>query len=191
MNDTAQACAAAHALMHGGYIARNDLRDLTVDAARQILGRAQTRMEQIEKLGAQNKRPTREIEQAKRHVGKAAVRTTQDVRTGKVAQRDLRGTVDVHAYRYAKDSKPTPLFAVFGKAIADSIGNMLANDTAADKLGEIAKVIGKVTLEEDKACLRRIHFALGELSERSNGWRQRLTPKGQNVVPLKLLQKKA
>jgi len=189
MSHTARACTAAHALMLGGYVARTDLRDLTVNAAREILGRAQTRMEQIQRVGSQNKRPAREIEQAKRHVGKAATKTAQDVRSGKVAQRDLRGQVDVHAYRSAKDSKPTPLFAVFGRAIAESISKMVCTDTAAEKLEEIAKVVGKVTLDDDKACLRHIDFALAELGERSSNWRQRLTPKGQNVVPLKLLKR--
>jgi len=189
LSDTAVACASAHALISGGYLKRDDLADLTVNAARLIVERSHARMEQIERVGSQNKRPAREIEQAKRHVGKAARQTAQDSRAGRVAQRDLRGKVDVHAYRNAKDAKPTPLFAVFGKAIAESISKMVCTDTVAEKLEEIVKVVGKVTLEEDKASLRHIDFALAELGERSGNWRKRLAPKGQNVVPLKLLKR--
>lgn len=190
MTQTGKACAAGYALLVGGFVARSDLHELTVRSATEILTRAQARMEQIEKLGSSTKRPPKEIEQAKRHVGKAAVQTAKDVRAGKVAHRDVRGAVDVHSYRTAKDSKPTPLFAVFGRALSDSIEKMLRADLAADKLDEIVKVIGKVTLDDDKACVKRIDFELASLGERTEGWRKRLAGKA-TVVPLKLLLKEA
>jgi len=190
MTNTAKACSAGHALIAGGYIARDDLHDMSVRSAMDILSRTQVRMEQIQKLGSSTKRPTKEIEQAKRHVGKAAAQTAKDVRAGKVAHRDVRGAVDVHSYRTAKDSKPTPLFAVFGRALSDSIEKMLRSDIAADKLDEIVKVIGKVTLDDDKACVKRIDFELASLGERTEGWRKRLAGKA-TVIPLKLLRKEA
>ena len=187
MNNTARACGAAHALISGGYLARADLTGLAVFAAKEIVERAQSRMEQLERLGKQTSRPAREIETAKKQVGKGAQRTATEYRKGNVANRDLRGRVDVNAYRAAKDTKASPLFAMFARSLADAIHKMLAEDSTAEKLEQIAKTIPKMTLDEDRAALRRIDFALAEHEIKTADWRKRLAPRGR-VIPFKLLK---
>jgi ParB/Sulfiredoxin domain len=187
MNDTASAANAAHALIEGGYIARDDLRDMSVKAAKEIVERAQSRMEQLERLGKKTERPAREIETAKRQVGKGAKKTANEYRKGNVAARDLRGRVDTNAYAASRDVKPSPLFALFARSLADSIHKLLVDDSAAEKLEQIANAIPRMSLDEDKAALRRIDFALAEHEITTGNWRKRLAPKGR-VLPFKLLK---
>lgn len=187
MNDTASAANAAHRMINGGYLAREDLSGMPVYAAKEITERAQSRMEQLEKLGKQTERPAREIETAKRQVGKGAKQTAKDYRKGDVAKNDLRGRVDANTWDASRSAKPSPLFALFARSLADGIHKLLVNDSAATKLEQIADALPKMTMDEDKAALRRIDFALAEHEITTGGWRKKLAPRGR-VVPFKLLK---
>jgi ParB-like chromosome segregation protein Spo0J len=187
INDTAQACAAAAALLKGGYISRDDLKDLTVFQAREICGRAQSTIQQLDAMAKTTRRPAAEVEGAKRHVGKAVKETARESRGGNIAQKDLRARVDLNTYRFSrKTEKPSPLFAVFGKQLADSIGRMLNGDAADEKLNEIQKALPQVTLDDDRMVLKRIDYELGELGERTGIWRKRLTPTEKKVTHLQI-----
>jgi ParB family chromosome partitioning protein len=191
LNITASACHAAHGLITGGYLSRDDLSGIPVSAAREIVERAYSRMEQLDRMGTKTQRPTRETEAAKKQYGKAAKKVAKESREGNVSQKDLRGKVDVEAYRYSNKStvKNSPLFAFFADELAKTIARMLDKDSAAEKLAEIKKAIPQISLDEDKAALRKIDFALAEHEERTARWRKELVSKGRNVVPLALLKK--
>jgi len=191
LNNTASACHAAHALVSGGYLSRDDLSGIALAAAREIVERAQSRIDQLDRMAAKTQRPARETEAAKKQYGKAAKKVAKDARAGNVSQRELRGQVDVEAYRFSNKStvKNSPLFAFFADELAKTIAKMLDKDSAADKLAEIKKAIPQIELDEDKAALRKIDFALAEHEERTARWRKELVSKGRNVVPLSLLKK--
>jgi ParB-like nuclease domain len=191
LNMTARACNAAYTLIGGGYLAREDLGSMTVYAALEIVERTQSRMEQLEKLGTQSKRPRKEIDDAKEQMGKGAKETARQLRDGQIAQRELRGQVDVNAYRHAKEShKVGPLLSVFAKGLADNLGKMLKDDATARKLQAINDVLGDVTLDEDKQLLARIDFELGEVGSRSVMWQRRMTLPANRVVNLSLAARK-
>jgi hypothetical protein len=95
MNHTAQACRAAANLITGGYITRVDLYDLTVTEADSICTRAQANMDRVERTAKKTNRPAVEVEAAKVHIGKAVTKTAKESRRGEIAQKDLRGQVDV------------------------------------------------------------------------------------------------
>lgn len=187
MNETAKACAAAHELISGGYMKRDDLRDLSVKSAKEIVQRSSARIAEIDKLAKVTQRPAEEVKAAKELVGKAAVTTAGKVRDGSVAQRDLRSQVDVEAMRHARQDKvkPSPLFAVFAKGLSDSLERMLQSDAAADRLAEIANAVSLVAMDEDREVLRRVDFHLGEVAVRATKWQKKLIPAEKKIVSLK------
>jgi ParB/RepB/Spo0J family partition protein len=191
INNTAAACNAAHCLISGGYLSREDLRNISVRAAREIVERAQSRMEQLEAIGRRTERPAAEVERAKKHVARGAKRVAKDFRDDRsgLSVKDLRGQVDFEAHLSSRSAKQSPLFAIFAEGVADSIAKMLTADKTAEKLTEIVKVIPKIETDEDEAILRKIDFALAELGEHvAPSWRKKLAPKGK-VVPFKLLSR--
>jgi len=185
LNHTARACNAAHTLILGGYLNRNDLRDMSVSAAQSIVERAHSRMEQLERIGRDTKRPAKEIEKAKTHIAKGAKAAAKDVREGSTSAKEISARVDFHAFKYAKsDEKPTPLFAAFGKILVAQISKTLRSDNMAEKLAEVQKAINMLTLEDDLAIVRQLDFELGELPRRSEAWRKKLIPTDKKVVRL-------
>lgn len=185
----ADACNAAHRLIAGGHMERQTVEGLSVKAAREIVERAWSRMEQLERVGRQQKHSHTQIERAKKHVGKAVVETARKVKAGTVAQRDIRGQVDLEAYRHAKDAKQvSPLFDAFGKALAESISKMLRDDTAATKLQAVVDSLGKIEQESDWAIVKRVLFELGDIQERAAGWHKKISRKPATVTNLKLLE---
>jgi ParB/RepB/Spo0J family partition protein len=192
MNHAAMACAAGHALLVGGYLSLDDLSGITISAAREIVQRTHSRMEQIERSAAATNTPRKQVESAKKHVAKGAKATARDVKEGRVAQKDIRSTVDTKSFESAATSKvkDTPLFAVFGKALADSIEKMLRSDASSEKLEQIAKSVNKVTMDTDRAVLRQLDYQLSELGIRAEGWRKRLIPTNEKVVGLPQLENK-
>jgi hypothetical protein len=177
-------------LINAGHFARDDLSWMSVSAAREIVDRAQSRMEMLDKLGKMGNRPAAEIARNKKHVVTAARTVAKDVREGSINQRNIRSAID---YRAVKSSsakgKASPLFAAFSKEVADSIHRMLVSDNTSVKLSQMEKALPQVTMEEDHATLRRIDFALAEHGEVTAKWRSRLLPKGGHIIPLKLLKK--
>ncbi len=192
LSTLARACASAHSLITGGYLAREDLKGLSVKSAKEIVERAHSRMDQIERSAAVTNTPRKTVERAKGHVAKAAQITATAVREGRVAQRDIRSEVDVNAYKVAVDSKgkDSPLFAVFSKALADSLEKLLKTDSASERLEQIAAAVNKVTMDVDRAVIRQVDYQLGEVSIRAEAWRKRLIPNNEKIVGLPRLENK-
>jgi ParB/RepB/Spo0J family partition protein len=187
LNATASACNAAYALIAGGYLDREDLRGMSVRSAREIVERTQARIEQLDKIGKETRRPAKEIEAAKEQVGKGAQETARQQRAGQLAHKDLRGQVDVNAYQFAKQSeKIGPLLSVFAKGLADSLAKLLKDDIAAQKLTQIHEALGDVTLDEDKQIIARLDFELAGIGTRSHMWQRRLTLPSTKVVNLQV-----
>ena len=188
LNNTAEACASASKLIDGGWVSNEELRGLAVKSVREICARAVSRMEQIEKVAKQQQLPARDVDVAKRQVSKAIKKTSEDVREGRIPARDVRSEVDVNTYRFSKQVKrPSPLFATFGAALADSIDKMLVSDSASSRLQAIAESVGIIEREEDLETIRRVDFALSELERRPGMWRKKITPTKEKVVQLKAL----
>ena len=184
MNHTAHAASAAHGLLVANLIERDVLSDLSVKQAQEICGRASANIKRVEKTAKVNKRPAKEVEEAKKQIGKAVTKTAKESRRGEIAQKDLRGQVDVNTYRFAKQSKKqSPLFKQFGDQLKNSVTKMLNDDSTATKLKEIKAALGDITMEEDRAVVRAIKFELGELSGRADKWATVMDPK--KVVDLK------
>jgi hypothetical protein len=189
LTHTAKACHAAFALIEAGHLSRSKLDDLTVKAAREIVERAHARVSQIDKMAKQTRRPAAETERAKNHVGRAAETVAEEYRQGKHSVDSLRGRVDAEAFATSqRDNKPTPLFAVFGRAVAEQIHKMLRHDVTAERLEQIANAISEITMEEDRETLEEIQYRLALHEQKTQQWRERLTPSGLKVVPLKALQ---
>jgi hypothetical protein len=66
LNNLASACNAATTLIDAGHFARDDLYGMSVSAAREIVERAQSRMEMLDKLGKIGNRPAAEIARDKK-----------------------------------------------------------------------------------------------------------------------------
>ena len=174
-NNTAEGCINASELIEGGYLKRKDLQGLNVTACREVCGRARTHMKQLEKTGRDFKRPKKDIEIAKRHVAKGAKATLKEARTGTVSRRDMRGRVDVHAYRSAgKDKRVTPLFSSFGQALGNTIARMLDGDASQEKLAQIRKAVGSIDLKQDEDVVNRLKYELKQLEERAATERRQL-----------------
>ena len=176
MNDLAAGCANAYKLIEDGLINRKDLMGLSVKQAREIVGRAQARIQQLDKLAQTTKRPKKEVERVKKQVAKGATMAAKSARKGEVATKDLRAEVDSATHKVAARSKikNSPLFTVFGKSLSDSLEKILVNDATATKLQNIVDALNNITLDEDAAMVRRINFDLGELSKRASKWQAKL-----------------
>jgi ParB-like chromosome segregation protein Spo0J len=185
MNNTASACHAAHIVISGGYLARDALRDLSVKAAREMVENAHSQMKALDAMRKKISRPAEAIEGAKKHIGKAVEFTAQKWRDKAhgLAMSDLRGEVEVNTYRFAHEAKKrSPVFAAFGKDIADGIARWLHGDAYEEKLKEVRKVLGDITLDEDKRIIAGIRFELRELIKRAQAWDKRLS-KGTPQLP--------
>jgi hypothetical protein len=146
-------------------------------------------MQQFDALGKKTQRSPATIEKAKRHIAKALKETARRARQGSVLQKDIKGTVDVEAYRSARQSRATrdtPLFEVFGNTLANNIARMLDKGTTPDRLDEVCKVLGDVTLDDDKRIVARLNFELGQLCERAATWRKRVTLPEHKVTTLQI-----
>ena len=190
LNVTASACHVATKLIEAGHMSRADLADMNVSVAREVVERIHSRIESLDKLGRMGKRPAAEIARDQKHVATAGRQVARDVREGTIGRSHIRQEIDYRAIKSAgAKGKVSPLFAAFAKEVADSIHKMLISDNTSVRLSEMEKALHLVSLEEDRAALRRIDFALAEHGETTARWRERLSPKGQRVVPLKLLKK--
>lgn len=186
-NKSAEACNSAYNLIQGKYLERSDLENLSVNQAREICVRAQATMKEIDKAAKKNNRTARDIEKSKEQVVKGVKATADQSREGKVAEKDLRSTLDVNTYRAAKDAKvKEPLFAQFGNKLADRISKMLNKDTNAGKLENIIDALDLIEDEQDYAVLTTIKANLKGLSERSMRWHSKMSK--EKVVELKAIE---
>jgi ParB-like chromosome segregation protein Spo0J len=185
-NHTAQACANASKLLADSYLTRKDLRGLSVQSVLDLCGRVIAHHQQIERMAKKTNRPAKEVAAAKRESGKAGVRVAKDVRAGRVAPKEIRGQVDVEAYRHAREAKKeNPLFSMFGNSLIESIRKMASTDSAAEKFEEIKKSLALLTLDEDIEIVKRIAFECGSAAERFGKWQKAFADPKRKVVNLK------
>jgi len=190
LSNTASACNAASKLIKGGYNTREEFKDLSIKAVREITQRAIARMEQLEKAGKIGMRPHSEVQAAKKQVGKAVKAVARETREGSIAQRDIRAEVDVKAYRFAREAKKQlPIFSVFGEALADSIAKILKGDKNAEKLNEVILALGDISVLQDVETLKRIQFELNNLGVRCDDWEKKLILPRTKIVELKQLNR--
>ena len=185
MDDIAIACAGGSALINAGHLERKDLDGVSVRTARDIVGRALSRIDSITKMAKLSGATAKDVEHAKALVGKGVKATVYEAKKGTVPASQIASRVDVNTMRAAGRSKEkaTPLFEAFGHKLAQDLRKVLESDGAADKLNEIAKALKHVTDEGDKVILRRIDYELGELAGRATRWRKRLTPNNVQSFP--------
>ena len=171
MDRTAEACNATHKLLKDGHLKREDLAGNTVSQVREICVRASANVDRIISTAKKTKRPAAEVAAAKKQIAKAVAKTAKEASRGEVRQTDLRSKVDINTYRFAKEvKKQSPLFAQFGKQLSNTLGHMIHDDATATKLHEVKAALGSVTMDDDKAIVRSIQFALTELSSRATTW---------------------
>ncbi len=184
--DVADACKGAAKLIEGGYLMREDFADLSVKSAREICQRIVAQHEKLDQMGKTTGRPAAETKAAKDQYGKSGQFVAGQVREGKVSQRNIKGQVDVQAYRFAKDSKKkSPLLAVAANAAASAIRKMLAEDATTLKLTEFKKVFGDIESPEDFEALGRIEYELRQLKDRAQNEARAFANPDRKVVKLK------
>ena len=183
LNNTADACRTAYALIKAGHISRYDLIDMSVKAAGEITQRAVSRMEFLDKAAKAGGRPKAEVEKDKKFVARAVKQTAHEAREGNVAIKKVAQRVDENTYTRMKEEKrESPLFGVFAKAMNDQIRSMLATDNVAAKLRDIVDAVegGKISLEADHESIRYTDFELGNLMTRANRGSGRSPPSRRN-----------
>ena len=195
LNEVAQACNAAHALIAAGHMDRKDLAGLSVSSARELTQAMLSQMERIDKMARITKAPAASVEKAKGYVSKAGKVTAKRTKQGQVATRNIRTEVNSNAFTNAANARKAnaalPLLKAFADALCKSLTKTLNDDYAAEKLGQIAKAVAQITLEEDRAAVRRVQFELVEVRKRADRWHTRITPVNEKLVPLKQLEDRA
>jgi len=186
MKDVAEACDNADVLIEGGYLNKQKLEGLPVHSVREICQTIVSHQRALEAMAKKTGRPEAEVEQAKKTIGRAGGFVADDVRKGRVSNRDIRGRVELEAYRHSKEAKKrTPLFEQFGMALAGRIGEYMQKDATAEKLAEVRKALGADLMSEDVAIVKRIGFECEALSDRSAKWAKTFANPTKKVVHLK------
>jgi ParB-like chromosome segregation protein Spo0J len=186
MKKVAEACDNASSLIEGGYLTKSKLDGLPVHSVLEICQTVVAQQQALEAMAKRTGRPAAETEQAKKVLGRAGGYVADDIRKGVVAQRDIRGRVELEAYRFSKEAKKrTPLFEQFGQKLAQSIGDMLQKDSASEKLSEVRKALGADLMAEDVAIVKRIGFECEALSERAEKWAKTFANPTKKVTHLK------
>jgi hypothetical protein len=184
LDNTASACAKVSKLIEGGYIDRDTVKGLPVHSVREIAERVMAQHEMLERMGKKTQRPAAEIERSKKISARAGGRVAKDVRSGRLAARDIRGAIDVHAYRAGKEKK-SPLFAMFGKSLADQIEKVCKHDNIAEKFNEIKKALNMLTEDDDIEVVKLLAVRCEAAAGRFETWQRTFTNPKRKVVPLK------
>jgi GGDEF domain-containing protein len=186
LGKAARAASAALYLIKDGYNTYEDFEGLNVAAAGQIVEQAQSLANRLDHPSPYQTSTPERIEETRKRIAKAVTKTAEQVREGKLAQKDLRAAVDTNIYQFAREAKKQmPSFEAFGKRLADSIEKMLAKDASAKKLREMLKEIDQLDREEDKRVVSRIYVELGYLGERVEKCRRRISAKQEKSVAVK------
>ena len=68
---------------------------------------------------------------------------------------------------------------------------MLKQDSTAERLSEVAKVVNEVRLQSDTETLKRLKFELEALAVRATNWSMKMIPGKEKVVGLRSLENKS
>ena len=193
-NDTATACVAASELLEGKLIKRSDLEGLTVKEAREICGGARKIIRQIAEVSEQVGAKKEDIAAAREQVSKAVSRTLSDLRDKQVKSvtaKNLRETVAVNTYRFAKEAKKdstAPLFAAFALSVAKRIARWNNEDMVHDRIEQMVSVLSEMTMLEDLQALDRVVLALEHSVMRNEASIKKLRAKPAAVVKLRAIE---
>jgi hypothetical protein len=193
-NDTATACVAASELIAEKLIQRSALEGLTVKEAREVCGGARKIARQITEISEQVGAKKEDIAAARKQVGKAVTRTLADLKDKQVkgvTGKNLRETVAVNTYRFAKEARKeskVPLFAVFAKSLVAQIARWNNSDTVKDKIDEMIKSLPSLELLEDLQALDRVVLALEHSVMRNEASINNLCAKPAAVVKLRAIE---
>jgi ParB family chromosome partitioning protein len=187
MNATAEACDAAYTLIESGRHTRDVYRSLNVTAARDVAERALSRIHLMDRLAKGSRQSAAEIERTKEDVADAAKEVAEKIRSGEIKLRDVRREIDFRAGERMRE-RPSPLFSAYANIVVDSIRRSLQSDSNSDKLAQIERVLGQISLLEDWEALRRLDVELLNLAKRAEGWRHRLTPSQEKIIKFRLLE---
>ena len=188
LNDTAEACLTASALIARGIIGRAEFDGMNLRQAREYAAQTQYRVKQMDEAQKTSKRPASDFDKARETISHGAKDAAKAIREGKVAQRDIRGTVDLTVGKRARTSRKSPLFAQFANELAREFQEYIQNDPRSKKLMEIVGNIPNITLAEDWDALSRIKFELDNLGKRTGVWNTRLTPAKDKIKYLKAVK---
>jgi len=155
-------------LLKSGNLKRSDLANNTVSQVREVCVRANADIDRIRKTAKKNKRPVAEIKAAEKRIIQAVIQTAKESRLGTVAQKDLRSTVGINAYRADRAAKkPTPILAVYIQQVKRNINSMLDGDATETKLEHIEEALGSITLAADVLAVSQLQGALTLLASRA------------------------
>jgi len=194
LNDTANACLAASDLLSQKLIRRDDLKGLTVKEAREVCGGARKIIRQITDISEQVGAKKEDIAAAREQVRKAVSRTLTDLRDKQVksvSTKNLRETVAVNTYRFAKEAKKdstAPLFAAFALSVAKRIARWNNEDMVHDRIEQMVSVLSEMTMLEDLQALDRVVLALEHSIMRNEDSIKKLRAKPAAVVKLRAIE---
>jgi len=187
MNDTARACAAAYALIEGGYHTRETYAGLSVRDARNIAETAVQLQQRVDSQAKQAGWNQRQKETYRRQAAGGAADTAEQLRKGAIKRRDTRD--HIHYNTLARNrGRATPLLAILANEIARSLARTLQGDSEANKLAEIVSILPQIEMLEDWEALGRVQLELTNLARRAEGWERRLTPSKEKVVHFRALE---
>jgi ParB-like chromosome segregation protein Spo0J len=178
IDSAAQACSAASELLKGGYFQRSELSGLNVSQARAIVERVVGLQKQVERVGRRDGESEEEIAYSKKIAAGAGKLAAEGVREGRVAHKDIRGSVDVHAYRIGRAAeRRTPLFEVFAKTLADQINRFADDDSTGRKLADVVKALKQdreLLMPADVRFVEALAVQCGMTASRLRGWQNKL-----------------
>ena len=191
MTASAKACSSAFQLITGGYMARHEFQGMSVETARNIAQRTLSMMEQTERAARDSKSDARQTEAFKNRIAAGARKTAAGVREGTIAPKQVRKQVEANALTELvrkKGSKLPPGFDKFVYRLVSDLNGILESDSAAQRLGEIEKVLGIIVRETDQSAVSVAQGSLGQIAQRATDWHRRLNrpaaPTASNVARL-------
>ena len=188
---TAEACSLAAKLLADEQIEYSLLEGLSVEAVKELCGSISHQHDKIDKMAEVTGRSKRSVTTAKNIVNRAGKSVAKKVRSGNVAVKKIRTEVDSAAFvTAAKRKVKTPLFANFGRRLADQIATVAESDYLADKFNEIKKAldVGNVSDTEDFDVLDRIAFECGGASTRFSRWHNVFDKPDKRVVQMRAVE---
>ncbi len=171
---TAAACSAAHNLIADKHLTRADLDGMSVAKAREFCTSTQQRLKAIDTQAKAQNATADEVKVAKANVAKGAKKVAEKVRAGEVADRNIRGEVDIETGRFAANrptgEKPNPFLDVQIDRMVKQVQKVLNGDNIDTKVQDIKVLLaaGDVHLRDvDRASLEDLSDAFASVSRRA------------------------
>ena len=191
LNNTADACNAALALINAGHLSRDDLRELSSAAAREICRARAVAHRDDREARASRASARRKRSRPTSATSDNAARASRGTCASRTSRR--RKSADEIDYRAAKTARARDGRRRYSRRLPKALLSTFTRCWSATRRQSSSprckRALPIVSMEEDFASLRRVDFALAEHEQVTGKWRERLTPQGKKVVPFKLLSK--